>query len=527
MASTLQVAEIPLGQTGLSGSRNQSQVPITALIDATSITYESGTIRKEGGATKYNSTAITGGPDVIAGWDWIHDGSTQRMIVVTSAGDILKDSGAATFPVTLKSGLTVANTLPTFCEAGKEAAANNRKLFIFTGQNAVQVLSADAATTSDLTTPAADWTGTGHPTFGAVHEARLWCGGNSSDPHRMYYSTLTDHEDFTGAGSGSISVFSGQGEKLVGALSYKGGLIVAKTNGIYFIDTSATSTSSWRVFPVSTAIGAAGLACYAAMENDAMYLDRNGDIRQLSATQEYGNVGTQSLSDFNNISQFMRDTLNMNTLKDWRFCYYKTKRQLHIACMQAGSSTLDARLIMDFSVNGIVRTAYSPRDACLSMWTRQNNGKEELMIGDGDGFVWRIDQESRSNAGTGYNGQFKTPHTDLSYIDPRLSTMRKNGRFLEIVTEPVGNWNLSVDVYWDGEYSQTVQFNMGATGAALGSFTLGTDRLSGNQVLNRKRRITGGGRRISIVGRNSGDGQDFSIARIFLHFAVGDERLEA
>jgi len=49
--------------------------------------------------------------------------------------------------------------------------------------------------------------------------------------------------------------------------------------------------------------------------------------------------------------------------------------------------------------------------------------------------------------------------------------------------------------------------------------------LAGDQVLNKKRRITGGGRRISLQGRNSGDGQDFSVSKFYLHFRVSDERL--
>lgn len=527
MASNALVIELPVGMDGLDGSKNMSQIPITALLRASNITYESGTLQKEGGAAKYNSTAITGAPSVLGGWDWLHDGVTQRMVVFTSAGDLLKDTGSGTFSVTLASGLTATSVIATFAEGGKEGAAVNRKLFIYTGKNAIQVLSADAATTTDLSTPPTDWSGANQPTFGFNHEGRMWGGGNANDPHRLYYSTIGDHEDYTGAGSGTIAVYPGEGEGLVGGVSYKGAAIVFKKQGIYFVDTSNSTVANWRVKRISGRLGAAGVRCFAIMEEDVIYIDQNGDIRMLSATDEFGDVGTKSLGDLHNISEFIRDSMNLSTINQWQMTYYARKRELHIACCAAGSVVNDARIVIDFNTPQQAKFRTSDRDTAVSMWIRKVNNQDELTTGDNAGFVWRLDQASKSYDGAGYNGEFQTAYYDMSHVNPKFGTMRKSGRFLELVTEPTGNWNLSVDVYWDGAFSQTVQFNMGTTGAALGSFVLGTDRLAGTQVLNRKKRITGSGRRISFVGRNSGDGQDFSIARFFLHFAVGDERIES
>jgi hypothetical protein len=64
---------------------------------------------------------------------------------------------------------------------------------------------------------------------------------------------------------------------------------------------------------------------------------------------------------------------------------------------------------------------------------------------------------------------------------------------------------------------------MGVTGSDLGSFVLGTDVLAGTKILNKKRRLLGSGRRISIVGRNNGDSQDFSVAKFLIHFKAGNE----
>ena len=132
MGFTGQIAELPIGMQGLTGNKNQSQISEQQLIIANNLTYEDGTLRKEGGTAKYNSNAISATPSILQGIDWNHDGSTQRMVVFTSNGKLLKDSGDGTFPVTLKSSLTVSGaTSPIFVQGGKEVAANNQKLFIF------------------------------------------------------------------------------------------------------------------------------------------------------------------------------------------------------------------------------------------------------------------------------------------------------------------------------------------------------------------------------------------------------------
>jgi len=182
------IAEIPAGLNGLNGTKNLSLLGVSDLLSALNLSYADGTMQKEGGAAKYNSSAITGAPAILGGWDWNHNGATQRMVVVTDGGKILKDSGAGTFGTTLATGLTVTDAsgdpvAPVFAEGGKEAAANDRKLFIFTGRNQVQVLAADGAATSNLATPPADWTGANQPRFGLVHEGRMWGGGNVNEKY--------------------------------------------------------------------------------------------------------------------------------------------------------------------------------------------------------------------------------------------------------------------------------------------------------------------------------------------------------
>jgi hypothetical protein len=530
MSYTGLIGEIPIGFDGFSSSKNLSTLLPTQILQALNITYESGTIRKEGGSVTFNEddTAVDGAVTILGGWDWNPTIATQRMIVVTSNGKIFKDDMSGQFNTTLATGLTVSSSVPYFVEGGKEAAANNRKLFIFTGQNAVQVLSADGATTAALTTPPADWA-TGNPTGGCNHEGRLWGFGNTNDPHRLYFSTTTDHENFTGGTAGSLAIYPGDSETIVAAIPYGAGIVVLKKpRGIYFVDTSNVTVANWRINKITDGIGAVGVRAWCRIDADILIMDPSGEFHLVSATDQFGDFLSSTVPFIHEaLAEFVRTNVKQSGLSDAQAIYYEAKREAHFAVPQIGSSINDLRLVIDFSRQERPRARYSDKDDNESLWLMTVSGVPRPMAGDNIGFVWRLDQEDRVSTinSTGYSMIFQTVHDDFARLDPALGTRRKNGHFLEIVVEPKGNWNLSVDIYWDAELHETVQFNMGSSGATLGSFILGTSVLAGTQVLNKKRRITGGGRRFSMVGRNSGAFEDISIAKAYLHFTAGDERL--
>lgn len=532
MAYSGQVFPIPVGQGGLVGTKNQGQIAPDKLIVARNISMYGLTLSKEGGAAKYNSSAITGAPQITGGWDWFPTPGVQRCIVFTDAGKILRDDGTGTFPTTLKSGLSTSTTqVPVFVEGGKEVAANNRKLVIFSATNKPQVLSGDGVTTSDLATPPADWSGVNQPTFGFIHEGRLWAGGNPNDPYRLYYSTTTNHEDFTGGSgataSGSLTIYPGQAERLTGAMSFKGGVIAWKFPvGIYLVDTTDPTIANWKIKKLSEYVGGVSPLGHCITDNDVIFMDPTANIHLLSAVNDYGSISASNLARTNMFYTFLQDNLGLGQLGLVRAVYYDAKREVHFACAGAGATKNTVRVKVDFNHEQQVRFSYSDRDTCQSLWLRRDaNNVPRLTSGDDAGFVWNMDQTTKSKAGVGYSGAFQTPYMDFSWIDPKLATVRKIGQFLECVVAPTGNWNLSVDILWDGTTVQTVTFNMGVTGAILGAFVLGTDKLAGDQILNRKRRIVGSGRRLSLAGVNSGAGEDFSVAQFLLHCLIGDERL--
>ena len=521
MAFSGEIAELIVGIDGFTGTKNQALVTPGQLLVAENITYENGTLQKEGGSSKYNSSAISGAPTIQGGFDWHPVEGTQRMIVLLSDGTLKKDTGGGDFTVTLKSGLSVNNVVGVFVEGGKEQAANDRKLFCFTGKNAVQVERADTNTTGDITSPPTDWSGSNQPSTGALHENRMWGAGNANDPHRVYASLPTDHEDFTTTAL-SFSIYAGEGKKIVQIISFKGLLIIFKyPKGIYLLDTSNSDTGNWRVIKHSTSIGGVSPLGAVMIDDDILFMDHTGSFHLISAIEEFGNIGSRNLSDIAQFDVFVRNEINLAELPRTQSIYYVAKRQAMFACSSSGT-LYDRKLIVDFNRVQLPRFAVSTKDTNRSIWLREDvEGIARPTTGDDAGFVWNLDQDSRSKDGVGYSGKFQTPHLDLAHLDPKLGVLEKNGKFLELVVEPKGNWDLSVDILWDDELEETIVFNMGTSGSTLGSFVLGTDKLAGSNLINKRRRIHGSGRRLSLVCYNSGDGQDFSIAKFYLLFNRG------
>lgn len=530
MAYRGSVIRLPIGMQGFSGSRNPSQMQPGHLADAEGVTLDGGLIQKEGGAVKLNSSALGAGSVVISGISYSPLADVWRDAVFLSNGTILKDSGAGTFPTTLASGLTADREPPPwFVTGGGEAVGSPRTLFCFSTSNQVRAVDGDGASMAAITTPPADWAGAGNfPPFGIIHEGRLWGGGNASDPHRLYYSTLTDHQNFTGTGSGSISIFPGEGERLVGAVSFKGLLVAFKyPRGVYFVTTTDPAPAGWRVDRLSTAVGSLNQHTIVPIDNDTLYMDSTGNMHLLSATNAFGGVQTSNISQRADMADFFREEVEFTNIRRSVGVWYGDKQQAMFALPRTNSTDNNLRVTVDFSDPQVgFRFLPSLRDTPVSMWIRQDtDGVFKPVHGDASGFVWKMDQEIRSKDGVGFDTRLETSDMDLGFANPILATKFKSGDFLEIKYEATGDWDLTVTVIWDRVPGPPILFSMGGLGGALGSFTLDSDVLSATgQITSIRKRIAGSGRRVRIKIEQSGANQNIALSDFYLSFRMGDER---
>ena len=189
---------IVLGEVGLVTDAAATALPINALSKANNITFQNGRISKQLGCTKFNSTTL--GADIVALFDWWPTSALQRLIAVTDDGKIWRDTGDGTFSTTtpILTGLGAVTTDTHIMTAGAESSGEVRELWVFTGTSQIKVIHDDLATAVSVQNPSADWATGNYPTFGIMYQNRVCVMGSAADKHRLYFSTITHHENFLG-----------------------------------------------------------------------------------------------------------------------------------------------------------------------------------------------------------------------------------------------------------------------------------------------------------------------------------------
>jgi hypothetical protein len=349
----------------------------------------------------------------------------------------------------------------------------------------------------------------------------------------MYYTLPTNHQDYTSLGTGSLAVYPGEGDRVVAAISFRGALVVFKYPlGIYIIDTSDPDTANWKVTPMTRAVGSLNQHALVPIDNDVFYMSVGGQINALSTTQEFGDLKTSDIGFLEHIEPFMRQYVNVAKLRRTQGMWYPRKKQATWCVPLIGSDDNNLRFIV--RIDPPAQEGQSPtrrffmsrRDICVAAWAKPDTNEVPTpVIGDTSGFVYILDQDARSKNSLGYPITFETANTDFGFFDQSLATKMKAGQFLEIAYEPRGNWDLTVECFWDDVLTDTIVFNMGSAGAALGSFILDTDALAASSVRSKRVKMSGSGRRFRMAVTNAGAGQDVSISAFYVHCTVMDERV--
>lgn len=523
MSYTGHIAEIPIGNRGLVSPIVAIREPEGALLDATNVTYQRGSLQKELGAIKYNTTPIAGSPTILAGVDWWADSLTRRIVAYLSTGSVVMDTHpTASFGTTVGTGFSTITNNVIWLEAGQETAGAAKKLILLNGVDAPVYISGTATTFSSFTSLPADWTANNRPVTATIHEGRAWYAAG----HRVYYSTTTDHTDVNGTGSGVFVVFPGEGRSIQGLVSYKGLLLVFKHPvGVYAIDTSSPTTADWTVSRITGVVGIAGPRAVCAIDNDVLFLDPAGDIHLVSAIQEYGNVAPRPISKETFLRDILLQKFNYNLVHKAQVVYDPQWNQVHTVWALFSQQNTYGRLVIDLSERGVARFRIVDRDNLSSLWVgRLASGTPTLYGGDTSGTVWELNYPELAKQGAAYSSSAEIAPTNLGYIDPAIAAKRKNGDFLELVADSAESQTAIVDILWDNKYTQTVTFTFGSGGSALGSFTIGTSALAGFGGTSVKRRITGSGTRFAFRVRNNMAYQNFSLVRAYLYFRVADEK---
>lgn len=602
---SLDKLEILCGQGGLNASKSPDLVRDIDLVAMESLTVEQDTWQKDGGATKFNSSAVTGTDPEILDMHQFMIGETSelvcatqknRLLVVGTGGvtkTILTDSGAtfahnnfvegyngtekalyffgglmnggpkvytggtAAIPLGSLVGTVTANsgtetftltahglandTRVFFANTGGalpgelntlgnpywvvNTAANTFQVSTFQGGSAVNITSNGTGTTTvHRSTQALDWMDDAFsPRWGFMHRSRMIVGGATA-PHAVYTSALNNHSDFLNSGTLYDEVYPGEGEMIVGGISWRERAYLFKyPAGIYRLDDSSLDTADWGWKRVSRYVGAVSHASIVEADDEVYFVSPDGFIHTLSSVQEYGDVQSSAVKGLE-IGPYIRTYTDFSKLpltqtSAWvnyptiKATYYAKKKKVFFAFspnpnVPSGRGFPVNKVLLGIDLHrsnpGGGLREYQPfvstRDECESLAIYRDPGTAEqvLLAGASNGFIYKLDQSARSKDSAGYMARFET-----KAFRPYNNDQNANMKELEVV-------------FADGSSQNEVVIKVYLNGTLATTKTL-TDS-------NRFMRLYGDAITVKIVGENDTINSSFSIAKIIVRFKPGNWR---
>ena len=482
----------------------------------------------------------------------------QRLLALGEDGVLYKSSGANFVPMAMAT--TMVDDASLIVLGGQESSTQqSRKAFVFDGGHSkIQVLSCDANSTTnfgnnwnsttnipaDFTGGVAGGAGVTPPRGGVVHKERLWCWSPITAPHSIYASQIAgatvtgvtgagSHENFKNAVLGSLEyvqpIGTGIGLRIAAAVSFKGMLFVFKfPRGVYFLDDTDVDATNWRWNLISESVGACDSPYAAvALDDDILFMDATGHLNLISAITQQG-ITSGDMTAAYNLQQWTNDNVDLSRLNRMCSVFYPAKKLAIFGLSRLSHTKNDLRIFVDF-LNADVRAriSYSYRDVNRALALRRDNiigGQQRPILGDDDGVVWKMDQDSKTKTGfpAASVARYQYNRTDFSHEDPGHKNRRKLYDALTICFRPTGTWTLAIDTVLDNRFHETIYFPMGSTAAHLGTFTFGSP-LGGAAASTERRRMTGHSFWCSLAGYVAGDGQDFNIISHLVNYRPGGE----
>lgn len=540
MGYTGNSAFIPFGIAGQKTDEPQSRIASVESLSALNISFVNGIAEKHPGVRNWNKTSVqntqvSGG--IYSFTEYYPDPALQRIMVLGGDGKLYRFPDAYTFSEVTYTGDTSTPELdsttlkPTnqssFIVGGKESVGNSRKLFILTGNNQIQVVVGDATTRTNINTPAPEWKDGKFPKFGIIYRNSLLVFGAYDNPHRFYMSDPADHENFTNANTYQFNVFPGEGTRLITAFVFKERLFLLKDSGLYqFVDTDPTP-ANWYVAKVNPDLAGASEQSVVNIFDDVLFKNQNGSITSLSAAFKFGDIDSSDVLSKLRIEKFMRQYTTIVGNKETWGLYYQGKKQIYFTYRGKSSPSNNRILVLD-THNDQVKASWLDAVApyCLGQIS-DVEGVKKPMYGSLDGFIYEFDVEDRqinkNGVKTAYTYEVQTPHIDFGQLDDRLKETVKNFDFLELVFQPSGGWDVTVDVFIDTEFKETINFSQ-QLDRGLDDFVLDTDFLDGATPKPLRKPLHGQGRTISFRVRQSGVSQNARIEGLRVYFRAGDQK---
>jgi len=436
------------GPTAPTNLRGESTVIVPWLVDAENLVFNTdGWFRKMPGASNVNGTT-TGASDHVNGiFDYWRSGSlgtpAQQRVIYSGTAVYTESGGTLT---SIISGLVAAQR-PWF------EVMNDDLVIAFSG--------ADVPRTWDQTTAAN--LGGSPPNFGfhSFHKDRMLAAGVAANQSRLYYTVLSNHEDWTGSGSGSLDIAPDDGDVITGIWSHLNELIIFKgpNKGRIYRLTGSTP-SDYALVPQFRGVGCVAQQSIVNAGGDLLFWDNLG-IHSLAATDRFGDYAPSFISA--PIAGYFTEELNHGRFPFLWGVNVQSKGYALWTTARAGSSTNDAILLWDYRFTP-PRFALWPAYAAASLAMVVDASSEPTpWAGTYTGRALRTNQGARDVAGIAYTMNARWPY--LAYGNAADEKTIQAGR---VSIAPKGATTFTLGWQRDGATQQTASIDQG------GATTLGT-----------------------------------------------------
>lgn len=533
-----QVAPIAIGRSGLFTDGAQSEMAPTSLIRAYNCTYYNGILQKDYGSRIWNSSPLPA--SIIQAREMYTDSQSQnqRIYCLLANGAVYRFPNYYTQQLVAASGgapsSLILNNYSCMAVGGNEQTNNPKKLFIFTGYNPVQVIAGENLIRTNIASGASDWTGTNQPFGAVIHRNKLFAWGCQNNPHQIYASLATNHEDFT-TQPNNFNVYPGEWDGIVCCKVYRGVLWAFKYPlGIYYLIDSDSNSQNWYFTKHSDDFGAVSPQSAEVVKDDLLVMNSYGSISSMKASLVFGNVVNNDAFHQMGNFRFAENEVRPDIVQGRSMVYYPKKRQLLSTFQSNGGNSIDRICTIDFKSDQQAKVTWANKDKPNCLFLVRNSLKvPKPFYGSSDGNIYEMDVPDRwvgsatdTTNQTAYQFEAQTPHMDFSAVSAEMGPMVKLYDYLQFEYEPTGDFSCSCDVYIEGEFSYTVTFNLKGR-SNLSEFPLGNSAVDGLAGFHTDQIPLGGqGKTISIRVYNNGLGQDVRLVKAFIYFRLSDHQAQ-
>lgn len=497
---------IPCLPGGYNNSPNLDLIkPESMVFPTKNIALQDGGRAKRGGTAKVNSTAVMGTPQIMGLFDFRLVNGNQFLMFAGNDGAVYKN-----FTTTIKTGMSTTN------KYWFEVMDNT--LYIFDGATVPQFWDGSAASTSAVTNPAADWSGSNRPKYGIKHgrgaSERMIAFGCPNNPHSLYLSASGNGKEYV-TGVVKIDIETGDGFGIVAGTVFGDRFIGFGKRKAYILDDTNSDTSLWGYQAAQWEGGVAHQRLLIKTPNFLVAFTEDGDIYNVNAVQDYGDYKEASLARPSYIHTWIRENVNLSNIDNFHGIYDPVIRAVRIWVTRFGQSQNDTCLV--FYLDRPIDEAWMIEDnqvyasghrANVAALYRNAAGDVRVLTGDYSGFTWRLNSSSKSDDGNGYDTRWRTPQ--LPFDNPRTRKLYRRGR---AVFAPQGNYTVNVNWWADGVQQTMRTISTVGQGAAFGSGLFGTAVFGGQEINEASFELGAVGKRIQVEFENSNAGEDFFISQ--------------